>query len=117
MTFSSSADSIATINENGIVTANSIGTATITATAASGVYAICTVTVHDATILNLPNSLVWIGNEALADLDSVEAIRFSDSVLYIADDALNGTDVFIYAPAGSYAAEWGNEHGFQVVEE
>ncbi len=50
LTWSSSNSSVASVNSSGVVTAKKVGSATIRATAASGVYDECEVTVTDSTV-------------------------------------------------------------------
>jgi len=115
--FSSSAPAVAIVDNNGLVTAVSTGSATITATAANGVSATCTVKVVAGNILVLPSGLAQIDSEAFAGLSKVDGIRIPSTVKTIADDAFSGSDVAIFAPKGSTAATWGKTHGFTVIEE
>ena len=63
ITWASSNEDVATVNENGVVTAVSAGTATITATAANGVSAACDVTVTWPVVFNPSNLVMNIGND------------------------------------------------------
>ena len=63
ITWASSNEDVATVNENGVVTAVGEGTATITATAANGVSAACEVTVTWPVAFNPSNLVMNIGND------------------------------------------------------
>lgn len=65
-------------------------------------------------ILILPADLTAIESQAFAGLTDVDAISIPATVKSIADDAFEGSDIVIIAPAGSYAATWAQEHGFIV---
>lgn len=62
VTWASSNPWVAEVDNNGYVTANSVGTATITAKSSNGKTASCTVTVTDSTILNYDNFGYKFGN-------------------------------------------------------
>ena len=49
-------------------------------------------------MLTLPSDLKVIDRQALAGLDSVDAVRIPASVETIADDAFSGTDCIILIP-------------------
>lgn len=117
VTFSSSDEAIATVDENGIVTGHNVGTTIITATAESGVTGMCTVIVREMNTLTLPSYLTTIDSEAFSNLISVDAIRIPVGVTSIADDAFDGSDIILYVRSGSYAAEWAENHGFEVIVE
>ncbi len=63
LTWASSDEEVATVDENGVVTAVGQGTATITATAANGVSAACEVTVTWPVAFNPSNLVMNIGND------------------------------------------------------
>ena len=115
VTFSSSDETVATVSETGAVTAHALGTATITATAASGVSAECAVNVRAANVLTLPASTTAIESEAFANLPSVDRIVIPATVTSIADDAFSGSNITIVAPADSYAANWAAEHNILCI--
>lgn len=114
VTFTSSNNSVASVDEEGRVHGLTLGTATITATSKSGKTATCTVTVRSANILTLPASTAAIESEAFAGLTNVDIIVIPASVTSIADDAFAGSDVIIKAPSSSYAYHWAQNHGFEV---
>ena len=104
VTFSSSNKSVATVDENGVVTAIAEGTVTITATAANGVSASCTINVlllGDANndgkldvadvLIILQYSAGWdvTVNPAKADVTSDGTIGISDA-LKILQDCMGG---------------------------
>ncbi len=114
VTFTSSNNSVASVDEDGRIHGLALGTATITATSKSGKTAACTVTVRSANIFTLPSSTITIESEAFAGLTNVDIIVIPASVTSIADDAFAGSDVIIKAPSSSYAYRWAQSHGFQV---
>ena len=69
-----------------MVTAVGVGTACVTATAASGVTAECLVTVRDVVTLILPAGLTEIGEEAFAG-SACEAVIAPESCGYIGSRA------------------------------
>jgi uncharacterized protein YjdB len=86
ITWSSSDETVATVDENGKVTAVSVGTATITATASDNgkqTYATCTVTVETAVTISLGDSELSIkaGEKytLTADVSKDVAITWSSS--------------------------------------
>ena len=68
-------------------------------------------------ILSLPQNLTHIASQAFLNLTAADAVRIPGTVSSIAEDAFEGADVIILAPAGSYAAHWAREHGLAVIEE
>ena len=87
VTWTSSDESVATVNEQGFVTGVSVGTCTITATADNGLTATCEVTVEALEALSLTDFCqLEAGTEALLQLNNAE-------VLYT-----QGTTVFVREP-------------------
>ncbi len=121
VSFSSSDETIAAVDQHGIITALECGSVTITATAANGVTADCTLIIEsgafDQNIFTLPAHLTAIEAEAFANLPAVKAVRIPYGAKFIANDAFAGSNVIILAPQGSYAAEWALGHGMTVIEE
>ena len=117
VTFTSSDEGVASVDADGVVTPRGTGVALIRATAASGVTAVCEVTVCERSVLTLPADLAEIGSEAFAGLPALDGVRVPAGVAAIAGDAFAGVDATFYAPAGSYAARWALEHGLELVEE
>ena len=118
VTFSSSDETIATVDGTGRVRGIAPGTATITATAVNdaALTASCTVTVGSAVVLTLPADLTAIGSEAFAGLPGVDGIRIPAGVTDIAPDAFD-PGVTLLVPAGSGWAQWAAENGYAAVEE
>ena len=116
VTFTSSDETVATVDEDGKVHGISLGTATITAASRSGKTASCTVTVREARILTLPTGTAVIESEAFAGLTNVDIIILPAGVISIADDAFKNSEVLIKAPAGSYAYQWALDHGMEAEE-
>lgn len=67
----------------------------------------------DAAYVRVPQGCLTVGAQAFAD-SSLSAISLPDTVSFIAEDALPAGTV-VYAPAGSFAAEWAAEHGYAVI--
>lgn len=86
VTFESSDEAVATVDETGKVTARAAGTAVITAAAGSGVSAKCAVTVREPETLVLPASMKQIESEAFADI-AAEAVRLPDGCESIGEQA------------------------------
>ena len=115
VTFDSSDPSAASVDESGIITGHRPGTATIKATAQSGVTASCVINVRGVATLRLPAGLRAIESEAFAGFSDVDVIVIPDSVTLIAEDAFRGREkVTIRAGEGSYALNWAESHGFRV---
>lgn len=66
-------------------------------------------------ILTLPESLTTIESEAFISV-AADAVRIPETVTFIADDAFD-TGLIIIAPANSPAAEWAEEHHFELIIE
>ncbi len=118
VTFSSSDESIAVIDQHGLIQTLHPGTVTIIATADNGIsasYQLIVDEIHN--ILTLPAHLSEIGSEAFAGLPAAEAVRIPGSVTSIADDAFSGSSIVILAPDGSYAITWAQDHGFDYLIE
>lgn len=135
VTFATDDASVASVDENGLVTAIGLGSATITATAASGVSATCTVTVSDlqtsvlpadlvtieanafrATAVQcyiLPEGVTTIGAQAFASCPNLIRVDIPASVTSIAADAFTGCEgLTIVAPEGSAAYQYAQTYGF-----
>ena len=134
VTFASSDENVASMTADGIVTAKQPGTATITATASSGVSAGCTITVHAvqklilpaliqsieeeafagtaAEIVILPEGCASIGARAFADSAALTSVYMPDSVTDIADNAFTGSDgVAFRCASDNAAAAYARAHG------
>lgn len=105
VTWTSEDQAVATVDDNGKVTAVGVGTTTITASAANGnVYATCTVTVADKVTLDgslsdwAQLSLNTVGAKGQTAADSYKSVTFyaylSQRGLYLAADAYH--DVYTY---------------------
>lgn len=140
VTFTSDNESVARADANGMVTAVSPGTATVTATASSGVTAECIVTVREPTRLVLPASLTVIedeafsgadfemvvmpetmtsiGKRAFAECDRLVVVQMFDNIITIAEDAFEGCKnvTFICNP-GTKAAAYAAEHNISYRSE
>ena len=112
VTFASSNDSIATVDEQGVIQGIRKGIVTVTAVSKSGKTAACKVIVGDISNFTLPSAATEIESEAFANLANVVIIVIPASVTSIADDAFAGSDVIIKAPADSFAYHWAESHGF-----
>ena len=116
VTFTSSKPSIVSVDsETGMVTAHNTGTATITATSASGITAQCSVNVRSANVLTLPGGLSIIESEAFAGLNQVDWIVIPATVTFIALDAFTDSNVTLVVPADSYAESWAIENGVDYI--
>ena len=96
VTFASSNPSVVTVDADGLVTARAVGTATLTATAANGISASCTVTVREAYTLYLPSGLQTIANEAFQGDSSLEAVIVPDGCRSIGSKAFADCPNLIY---------------------
>ena len=110
--FASTDESVATVDENGLVTPLKAGRVYITATPETGNAAICTVTVKEMVYAALPAGLreieaeafagalfeaviipdgcASIGSRAFADCPNLRYIRIPASVTFVADDSFEG---------------------------
>ena len=61
----------------------------------------------------MPDGLTKIESEAFVDLPEIDGVRIPSKVTDIADDAFDST-IIIFTSAGSYAATWASEHGFDI---
>lgn len=62
--------------------------------------------------VDLPDSVVTIGERAFSNISTLHAVSIPDSVTYIARNAFIGSDkVTITASPGSYARTWAKENG------
>lgn len=68
-------------------------------------------------VLTLPASMTTIESEAFAGLANVDAVRIPASVVSIADDAFEGSQVVIITPHESNAENWAREHEFEFINE
>jgi uncharacterized protein YjdB len=115
VTFTSSDETIVTVGSDGVITGVSVGTATITATAESGVSATCTVTVREPFMLTLPSATTEIGSRAFAGLTGAEIVVLPAGVTYIAPDAFDGSTCVLSVAAGSYAESRAIEIGMPCI--
>ena len=133
VTFSSSDESVAKVDANGLIIAASPGTATITASASSGITAECIVIVRELNTLTLPaylttiedeafvganmervilaENVINIGNRAFAECESLLIVRMPDSIVSIADDAFEDCEnVTFICESENVAAAYAVEH-------
>ena len=62
--------------------------------------------------VELPDSVVTIGERAFSNISTLHAVSIPDSVTYIARNTFTGSDkVTITASPGSYARTWAKENG------
>lgn len=65
--------------------------------------------------VELPDSVVTIGERAFSNISTLRAVSIPDSVTYIARNTFTGSeDVTITASPGSYARTWARENGVPV---
>lgn len=140
VTFASTDESIATVDENGLVTAVGEGVTTITATASSGVTASCEITVRNISVLMLPAKLQSIGAEAFVDTgiekvvipdgcasigerafasnETLLFVSIPDSVTYISDNAFEGcSNVSFICESENVAMAYAIEHSISYTVE
>ena len=140
VTFASSDETVATVDAAGLLTPLRTGAAVVTATAASGVSASCTVIVigEAQTVLTLPAALTSVGPEAFAGaaadvyalpaaVTSIGARAFADlsraalvripaaGAVTIAEDAFEGSSVVIECLPGSPVESWAQARGIPTV--
>lgn len=136
--WTSSAPSVVSVTQNGLLTAEGIGQAVITAGVANGPSATCSVTVTAMDLITAPEELltideeafagdtfnraalddstVSIGSKAFAGNTDLYYISIPDSVQSIAVDAFEGdTNLCIVCNAGSYAAQWAAVYGVDCM--
>ncbi|MCQ2196776.1 MAG: Ig-like domain-containing protein [Bacteroidaceae bacterium] len=99
--WTSSNTSVATVGSNGVVTAVSAGTATITCTAqdGSGVKATCTVTVQE--VSNIDNNIL----PGVFSVSSTKKVQFTKGNLY-----WDGSDYKFECNQTDYPTEWDAKH-------
>ena len=68
-------------------------------------------------VLTLPANLTKIESEAFSGLTSVDAVRVPETVVEIADDAFEGSDIIIIAPEGSYVLQWAEDNDVLCIAE
>ena len=118
VSFTSSDETIATIDDNGLIKALKAGTVEITVEAESGISTTGTIVIKECeAVLTLPSNLTSIDSEAFANLESVDGVRIPASVVNIADDAFKNSVIVIIAPVDSYAIEWAKGHDIPYIEE
>ena len=108
VSFESSNADAATVDAAGLVTARGLGTATITATAASGKSASCKVVVTNrASVLTLPANLTAIEAEAFMGDTAIEAVIVPEGCGAIGAKAFAGCVnlVYVKVPAGTSVAD------------
>ena len=66
-------------------------------------------------ILALPDSLTAVESAAFSGLPDTLGVIMGSRVTAIADDAFQGTNFAIIAPADSYAATWAKDHGVRLI--
>ena len=110
VTFTSSDESILTVNSDGVVSGKTGGFATVTVAAHNGVSASVSIAVMD---IILPAETREIGAEAFAGVKD-KLIYIPVSVTSIAEDAFDSS-VTILCSADSYAAERCEALGLQVI--
>lgn len=135
VTFSSSDERVAVVDQHGMLSAKAAGTTTITATAANGVSGSCVVTVRAlkrsvlpagllvieeealmgtaAECYVLPDGVTSIGSKAFADCTSLICVEIPASVTSIETDAFAGCKgLTIVAPERSEAHNFAVDAGF-----
>ena len=115
--FSSSDESIAVVDEHGLVTALNTGIVIITAESSNGVSATCNIMIRDANTIIIPNSTETIESQAFANLPGIDNIVIPNSVISISDDAFLNNNIIVIAPANSYAEKWAVEHQILVYNQ
>ena len=112
ISFFSGNETIATVDDEGRVTALQRGKTYIGAWSPNGCANFCDITVLNpvTSLLKLPDSLTEIGSLAFAHMGTGYGIVVPETVVRIADDAFTGTEVTLIAPADSYAATWAAAH-------
>lgn len=98
ITWTSSDESVATVDENGLVTGVGKGTATITATIPNGEFATATVTVND-------NGSEEIIVDPVRDFKASEVNKKDVTVTWTAPETTNGLDGYILYKDGKKVAE------------
>ena len=90
--WTSSNEEVATVNENGIVIATAVGTTIITATATSGVFATCEVTVHQKSetyvVLNQTEAILEVGESLILTATVLPESYEDKSVAWSSSDNL-----------------------------
>lgn len=136
--FTTSDTAVATVSAEGLVTVHSPGSATITATAASGVSAVCTITakgyltltlpaeltaISDESLMNtgaeavlIPAGCTAIGEKAFAGSPRLLAVYMPDSIADIAANAFDGCEsIKFICDSDNAAARYAREHGIPCV--
>lgn len=98
--WSSDDPSVAVVSNDGLVTAKADGSTIITAKAGD-LRAQCTVTVRDLRTMKLPKAMKHIGDEAMLNDTTIEAVILPDGTLSIGSRAFKGASAlrFITIPA------------------
>ena len=116
VTFTTSDETVAIVNNDGLLRTLKKGRITITATSASGISASCAITIIGNNRVIVPESTKIIENEAFANLPDVDIIELPSGLESIADNAFDGSVIIIIAPEGSYAETWANNHNIPFIK-
>ena len=142
VTWSSSDTSVASVDEHGVITANSSGTATITAKSAGEFSADCAVRVEDdvpiyeetiklpesihiieeeafadtsASVFIIPSGAEKISSNAFAGCDNLKLLYIPDSMLVIEDQIFDDTgNVTIVCHPDTIAEKWTIRHNLRL---